>query len=108
MIKLPDIISIENCSFVSKSSNIQLPEMYNNWLIFSADTHRYETSCSDKGMVKVKSFNTTSYGKEAVIYSAINTWDSLQKQLKHFLWRNLSTFQLKSFLKHYYLKKYQH
>ena len=59
-------------------------------------------------MLKVKSFNTKSYGREAVIYSAINTWNSLQKQLKHFLLHNLSTFQLKFFLKYHYLKTYQH
>ena len=44
-----------------------------------------------KGMLKVKSFNKISHGKEAFIYSSINTWNSLKKQLKHFLWRNLST-----------------
>ena len=48
-------------------------------------------------MLKVKSFNAKSHGKEAVIYSAINTWNSLQKQLKHFTLHNLSTFQLKFF-----------
>ena len=58
-------------------------------------------------MLKVKSFNTKSYRKEAVIYIAINAWNSLQKQLKHFLLRKLSTFQLKIFLKHH-LKTYQH
>ena len=72
--------------------NNQLPEIFNNWFVFSSDTNRYETSCSEKGMLKVKSFKTKSHGKEAVIYSAIN---SLQKQLKDFLLRNLSTFQLK-------------
>ena len=36
-------------------------------------------------MLKVKYFNTKSHGKEAVIYSAIKTWNSLQKELKHFL-----------------------
>ena len=59
-------------------------------------------------MLKVKSFNTKSYGNKAVIYSAINTWNSLPKHLKHFLLRNLSTFQLKNFLKHNCLKKCQH
>ena len=54
-------------------------------------------------MPKVKSFNAKSYGREADIYSAINTWNSFQKQLKHFLLRNLSTFQLKMFLKYRYL-----
>ena len=43
-------------------------------------------------MHKVKYFNTKSHGKEAVIYSAINTWNSFQKQLKPFLLRNISTF----------------
>ena len=93
IIKLPDKISIENCLFASKSLNKQLPEIFNN--CFFSDTYRYETSCSEKGMLKVKSFNTKSHGKEAIIYSAINTLNSLQKQLKHFLLPNLTTFQLK-------------
>ena len=71
--------------------------MFNNWFVFAPDTHRYETSCSEKRMLKVKSFNKKSHGKEAITYSAINTWTSLQKQLKNFLFRNLSTFQLKFF-----------
>ena len=75
IIKLPDKISIENYLFVRKifCLNNQLPEIFNNWFVFSSDTRRYETSCSEKGMLKVKSFNTKSHGKQAVIYSAINT-----------------------------------
>ena len=49
-------------------------------------------SCSKKGMLKAKSFNTKSYGRKAVIYSAINTWNSYQKQLMHF-----NAFQLNFF-----------
>ena len=78
--------------------------MFNNWFVFSSGTHRYETSCSEKGMLKVKSFNTKSRGKETIIYSAINTGNSLQKQLKYFLQPNLTTFQF--FLKLNYLKTY--
>ena len=77
--------------------NSQSPEIFNNWYVFSFDTHRYETSCSEKGMLKVKSFNTKSHGKEAVIYSSLNTWNSLQKQLKNSLLHNLSMFQLNFF-----------
>ena len=50
IIKLPDKIFIENCLFVSISLNNQLPEIFNNWFIFSSGTHRYETSCSEKGI----------------------------------------------------------
>ena len=77
--------------------NNQLPEIFNNWFVFSSDTHRYETSRSEKGMLKVKSFKAKSHGKKVVTYNAINTWNSLQNQLKHALFRNLSTFQTKNF-----------
>ena len=49
-IKLPDKICIENCLFASKSLNNQLPEIFDNWFIFSSDTHRHQTSCSEKGI----------------------------------------------------------
>ena len=62
-IKLPDKTSTENCLFVSKSLNNQLPEILNNWFIFSSDTRRYEISCSKKGMLKVKFFNPKLYRK---------------------------------------------
>ena len=82
--KLPYKTSIENCLFVSKSLNSQLPEIFHSCFVFSSDTHRYETSCSEKGMLKVKSFNTKSHGKQAVIYSAIKTRNSCQKTVKAF------------------------
>ena len=46
IIKLPDKSSIENCLFVSKFLINQLPEIFNNWFVFSSDTRRYEASCS--------------------------------------------------------------
>ena len=45
-------------------------EIFNNWFVFSSNTHRYET-CSKNGILKVKYFNTKSHGKEAVVYSGI-------------------------------------
>ena len=108
IIKLPDKVSIENCLFVSKSLNNQLPEIFNNWFVFSSYTHSYGTLYSEKGMLKVKSFNTKLHGKQAVIYSAINTWNSLQKQVKHFLLHNLSMLQLRNFLKLHCFETYQH
>ena len=57
IIKLPDTSSIENCLFFSKSLKNQLPEMFNNLFVFSSDTFRYETSWSEKGMLKVRFLN---------------------------------------------------
>ena len=68
-IKLSYKVSIENCLFVSKSLNKIKTK---NWFAFYSDTHKYEISYSEKGMPKIKSFNTKSIGKEAVMYSATN------------------------------------
>ena len=89
IIKLQDYISIENCLFISKSLKNQLPEILNNWFVFSSDTHTHT--------------HTHTY-----IYICNKHIHSLQKQLKHFLLCNLSRFQLQKFLKHHYLKTYQH
>ena len=66
IIQLPEKISFENALFVSKSLNNQLHEIFNNWLAFSSDRYRSQPSCREKGMLKVKSFNMKSYGKEAI------------------------------------------
>ena len=63
MMKLSDKTSIENCLFVSKSL-ISYLKCSIIGLIFSPDTHRYETLCPEKGMLKVKSFNTNHMVKK--------------------------------------------
>ena len=94
IIKSPDKILIENCLFAGKSLNNQLLDIFNNWFVFSSDTHRYETSCFEKGMLKLKSFNSKPYDKEAVIYSAINKWNILQSifHCRTFLFFSLNFF----------------
>ena len=71
IIKLHDKIIIENCLFISESINFHLPSIFNNWFTFSLDTHRYKTSCSLKGFLKVNIANTKKYGREDLINSAI-------------------------------------
>ena len=55
IVKLHYKIIIENCLFISKSINFDLPSIFNNWFTFSSDSHRYKTSCSLKGFLKVNS-----------------------------------------------------
>ena len=74
-----------------------MPEIFNNWFVFSSDTHRYETSRSEKGMLKVKSFKAKSHGKKVVTYNAINTWNSLQNQLSMLYSVIFLRFKLKIF-----------
>ena len=70
---------MENCLFISKSSNFNLPSIFNQWFTFSWDSHIYETSSSSKGLLKVKTLNTKKYGREAMMNNAILSWNNIQK-----------------------------
>ena len=61
---------------ISRSLNDNLLENFDNFFVFfQICKHRYETVNSEKDMpIKVISFISKPYGKEAIIYSTISTW----------------------------------
>ena len=107
IVKLHDKIIIENGLFISKSINFNLPSIFNNWFTFSSDSHRYKTSCSLKGFLKVNIANTKKYGRGALINSAISSWNDIQKYFSsNKILHDAPTFKLKSLLKNYFLDTY--
>ena len=104
IVNLHDKIIIENWLFISKSINFDLPWIFSNWFTFSSDSHRYETSCSLKGFSKVRNVNINKYGREALINSAISSWNDIQKYFSsNKMLRDVPTFKLKSLLKKHLL-----
>ena len=83
IIKLPNKIIMENCLFISKSINFNLPSIFNHWFTFSSESHNYETSSSSKGLLNVKTAKTKKYGKEAMISNAILSWNNIQKIISY-------------------------
>ena len=106
IIKLPDKIIMENCLFVSKSINFDLPPIFNHWFTFSSDSHSYETSGSSKGLLKAKTVNTKKYGREGMTNNAVSSWNNIQKIFPSHVLRDLSYSRLKSLLVKYFLKSY--
>ena len=97
---------MENCLFISKSVNSNLPPIFNHWFTFSSDSHNYETSSYSKGLLKVKSVNTEKYGRETMINNAISSWNNIQKIISSHALRDLSYSKLKSLLVKHFLKTY--
>ena len=106
IIKLPHKIIMENCLFISKSINFDLPPIFNRWFTFSSDSHSYETSSSSKGLLKVKTVNTKKYGREAKTNNAVSSWNNIQNILPSHILQELSYSRLKSLLVKYFLKSY--
>ena len=98
---------MENCLFISKSVDFNLPSIFNHLFTFSSDSsHNYETSSSSKGLLKVKTVNTKKYGREAMINNAISSWNNIQKIISSHVLCDLSYSKLKSLLVKYFLKTY--
>ena len=105
IIKIADKVKIENCLFINKYTNNKLPSIFTNWFTFSSMSHNYQTSFASKGNLQIPSVQTTSYGKNAFVYTVIRTWNDIQKEMKGVM---LSTFSLaKSLLIEFYLNMYK-
>ena len=105
IVKLHDKIIIENCLFISKSIKFHLSSIFSNWFTFSSDFHRYKTYCSLKGFLKLNVANTKKYGGEALISSAISSWNDIQKCFpSNKILRDAPTFKSKFLLKKNFLE----
>ena len=101
-----DKIIMENCIFISKSINFDLPPIFNHCFTFSSDSHNYETSSSSKGLLKVKTVNTKKYGREAMTNNAVLSRNNIQKIFPSHVLQDLSYSRLKSLIVKYFLKSY--
>ena len=60
VLKFKDKINLENILFISKSINNLLPSLFNNWFVFSSDTHKYNTSWSSNNKLPKYSYRTNT------------------------------------------------
>ena len=104
ILKFSDKANLENTLFVSKSISNLLSSLFNNWFLFSADQHNYETSWSSLGNLH-KPCKSSTYGKNCIVLSAINAWNNSQKLLKISL-RHLSPNKIKKILSDAYFANY--
>ena len=51
-------ILLENCPLISKAINNFSSSLFDNWFTFASEIHRYDTSSSAKGLLKIPTINT--------------------------------------------------
>ena len=102
-----DKVKIENCLFINKYTNNKLLSIFTNWFTFSSISHNYQTSFASKGNLQLPSVQTTSYGKNAFVYTVIRTWNDIQKGMKGVMLNTFSLAKLKSLLIEFYLNMYK-
>ena len=86
--------------FVSKSINNILPSIFENWFLFCAEIHNYNTVSSLTDKLFKPLYRSDSYSKNSVIISAISCWNEPQNMLEGhslnlFIQPKLKTFSQK-------------
>ena len=107
IIKIVDKVKIENCLFINKYNNNELPSIFSTWFTFSSMSHNYQTSFASKRNLQMLSVQTTSYGKKTFVYMVIKTWNYIQKEMKGVMLNTFSLVKLKSLLIEFYLNMYK-
>ena len=80
--KFGDKITLENILSVIKSTNRQVPSIFNDWFTFSGNLHRYETCWSATNHVNIPTCWTQKYGDFSIRASPIRSWNYTQDMLK--------------------------
>ena len=106
ILKLIDVIKLQNCLFVYDYLNNALPLCFDdyyfklNYLYFNVRTHN-----SDLGCLFSPSKNISRYGLNSITQRSINVWNSITKNTKTDL-SNLSPHKLKELLTLHFLNLY--
>ena len=106
VLKFRDKINLENILFISNSINNLLSSLFNNWFVFSSDTHKYNTSWSSNDNSKKYSYRTNTYGKNSITVTGIKSWNNSQNYLKISLNLTKTPKKIKLLLSNEYLKNY--
>ena len=83
ILKFPEKITLENCIFIKKYFNQNLPKPFKNWFTLSTDSHAQNTRRSNLGCLKIPFHKTKIYGKQSVNISAICIWNYSQRIQKN-------------------------
>ena len=104
LLKLDDIIKIEQLKLVFQFKKGDLPNELNN--LFKLNVNVYNTRNASKGGLIIPKIHTTSFGNRSLRYSASVLWNEAIKSIKDF--NNISNInQLKGHMKKNYLKSYE-
>ena len=95
VLKLTDLIALQNCIFVHDFLNKKLPICFNTYFQSVSEIHSINTKSSELGCLHVPYYATTKYGLNSFTRKCIDSWNFFTKMF------SLNLFNLtRSLLKH--------
>ena len=78
ILKLCDIINIEACAFINNCFNNNTFSVLAERFKFVSESCAQNTRSSSKGLLFVRSYNTSTFGRKSVICSTTLIWNHLK------------------------------
>ena len=105
VLKLNDLIALQNCLFVQDFLNKKLPICFNSYFQLVSETHSTNTKSYGLGCLHVPYFSTTKYGLNSFTRKCIDSWNFFTKTLNCNL-LELSRSKLKLKISTYCIESY--
>ena len=106
IIKFSDLISLCNCLFIYKHFISKPASVFSHVFILASNTHEQNTRFASHGLLIKPRCNTSKYGTNAFVASAIASWNFFQKEFLSNNMRQITYSQLKVLIKNYFLDSY--
>ena len=106
IIKFSDLISLCNCLFIYKHFISKPASVFSHVFILASNTHEQNTRFASHGLLIKPRCNTSKYGTNAFVASAIASWNLFQKEFPSNNMRQISYSQLKVLIKNYFFNSY--
>ena len=90
ILKLNDIMALQNCIFVHDLFNNKLPICFNSYFQSISDIHSINTKSSEIGCIHIPFFSTTIYGLNSFTRKCIDSWNFFTRKFNC----NLSTLNI--------------
>ena len=81
VLKLKDLIALQNSLFVHDFLNNKLPKCFNKYFHLVCEIHSIGTKSSELGCLHVPYFATTKYGLNSITRKCIDGWNFFTKTL---------------------------
>ena len=105
VLRIQDLIKLQNCLFVHDFLNKKLPVCFDNYFETISDMHSKRTINSTLGCLFIPHFNTTKHGLKSLTRKCIDNWNSFSNLFKKNL-KDIPRFELKKIISDHFINSY--
>ena len=106
LLKFSDILFVQNCIFMSRVENDQLPECFKDSFSHRRNIHNYNTRAAKSGQLEIPAVSTHKFGTLSTTFQCISDWNKFIKMNPLVEAKSLNSNEIRKTLLNNFLDKY--